>query len=105
MRPPCTPIAPLRACSIADPLASLSQMIVRAHLGVSEHLAYRHGEREPRLRSVPGSGARAQSARARLQPHCAFAVLCVYSSGAQAACACTLSSRMCEWSRSPGWIS
>jgi hypothetical protein len=70
MRPPCTPIAPLRACSIADPLASLSQMIVRAHLGVSEHLAYRHGEREPRLRSVPGSGARAQSARARLQPHC-----------------------------------
>ena len=94
------------ACLLdADPHASLSQIIVRAHLGVQHHPAYRRGEREPLVWSLPGSGARAQSARARLRPLCAFAVLGASLSGAQVAYACTLSSRMCEWSRAPGWIS
>ena len=95
------------ACLLdADPHASLSQIIVRAHLGVQHHPAYRRGEREPLVWSLPGSGARAQSARARLRPLCAFAVMLGASlSGAQVAYACTLSSRMCEWSRAPGWIS
>ena len=41
------------------------------------------------MRSVPGSGARAQSARARLRPLCGAQVACASSSGAQVACACT----------------
>ena len=79
----------------ADPHASLSQIIVRAHLGVQGHPAYCRGEREPLLRSLPGSRARAQSARAWLRLLCALAVLCVSLSGVQVAYACTLLSHMC----------
>ena len=48
---------------------------------------------------------RAREALARGCARCALALLCVSSSGAQVAYACTLSSRMCEWSRVLGWIS
>ena len=105
MRPPLHTHSTIACLLDADPLDSLLQIIARAHLGVQEHPAYRRGERKPLLRSLLGSGARAQSARARLRPLCAFAVLGASLSGAQVAYACTLSSRMCEWSRAPGWIS
>ena len=66
MRPPLHTHSTLACLLDADPLDSLLQIIARAHLGVQEHPAYRRGERKPLLRSLLGSGARAQSARARL---------------------------------------
>ena len=56
----------------ADLLAALSQIIARTHLRVKEHLAYRRGQRETRVPSAPGSGARARSGRARSRPLCAL---------------------------------
>ena len=104
MRPPLHTHSILAGVLDADLLDCLSQIIVRAHLRVQEHLAYRRGERGTRMWSAPGSGGRAQSARAWSRPLCAFAVLGASLSGAQVAYACTLSLRMCEWSRAPGWI-
>ena len=54
-----TPIPPVACLLDADPLDSLSQIIARTHLGVQRHIAYRRGQRETRVCSVPGSGARA----------------------------------------------
>ena len=59
MRPPLHTHSTLACLLDADPLDSLSQIIARAHLGVQRHLAYRRGQQEPCVRSVPGSGARA----------------------------------------------
>ena len=71
----------------ADLLAALSQIIARTHLRVQEHLAYRRGQRETRVPSAPGSGARARSGSARSRPLCALQCALLSSSGAQAACA------------------
>jgi hypothetical protein len=49
MRPPLHTHSTLACLLDADPLDSLSQIIVRAHLGVQQHGAYRRGQREPRV--------------------------------------------------------
>ena len=87
----------------ADLLAALSQIIARTHLRVQEHLAYRRGQRETRVSSAPGSGARARSGRARSRPLCALPCALLSSSGAQAACAWNLLSHICELSRALQW--
>ena len=49
MRPPLHTHSTLARLLDADPLAALSQVIVRAHLRVLKHLAHRRGGRETRV--------------------------------------------------------
>ena len=97
---PCTPIPPLHACSMLTCLP-LCHRSVLGRIWESKNISHIGVDSVGRACDPRRGRGRAREAVARGRGRSAFAVLCVSSFGAQAACACTLLSHMCVNGRVP----
>ena len=100
---PCTPIPPLHACSMLTCLLLCHRSLL-GRIFESKNISHIGVDSARRACHLRRGRARAREAVSRgLGRSVLCRVLCVSSSGAQAACAWTLLSHICELSRALRW--